>query len=103
MGKQSSTLRLNGSRLWAGFRASWRRLLAIHVLVTALVSIVLAPATAILLSLAVRLSGDVALSDQDILFFVLTPAGFISFVVLASVFGIIVFLEYAALMTGPLA
>jgi len=54
----------------------------------------------LMLRLAIALSGDAALSDEDILFFVLSPLGLLSFIVLVSVFSIIVFLEYAALMTA---
>jgi glycerophosphoryl diester phosphodiesterase len=100
MNQASTTGNSDWSRLWKDFCARWRLFLLIHILVAALVSILLAPATTALLRLAVRLSGDVALSDQDILFFVLTPMGFLSFLVLASLFGIILFLEYAALMVA---
>lgn len=78
--------------------ANWRPFLAIHLAVTLLIFVVLAPLATVLLRTAVSLSGDAALSDQDILFFVLSPGGFVAFLVLVSIFSIIVFLEYAALI-----
>ena len=80
------------------FRANWKRLLVIHLAVTALVFAVLAPAAGLLLRLAVRLSGSAALSDLDILFFVLSPVGATALLLLGSLFSIIVFLEHAALL-----
>jgi glycerophosphoryl diester phosphodiesterase len=68
--------------------------------VNVLVFVFLAPAAMLLLRLAVTISGDVALSDADIFFFVISPVGLVSFVILFSVFSIIMFLEYAALITA---
>jgi glycerophosphoryl diester phosphodiesterase len=81
------------------FLAYWARFLAVHIAVTALVFTILTPAAAFLLRLAVSLSGEAALSDQDILFFFLTPAGFAGLILLAAVFSVIIFLEHAALLT----
>ena len=49
------------------------------------------------LGAAVALSGQPALSDEELLFFVLSPLGLALFIVLLSLFSIIVFLEFAAL------
>ena len=81
-------------------KENWRPFLAIHVAVSVLVFVLLAPLSALLLRFVVALSGDPALSDQDILFHILSPAGFIAFLVIVSVLSIIVFLEYAALITA---
>ncbi|MDX1381233.1 MAG: glycerophosphodiester phosphodiesterase family protein [Xanthomonadales bacterium] len=80
------------------FLKHWRPFLAIHLAVTLLTGSVLLPMTAALLRLAVSLSGEPALSDQDILFFVLSPGGFLAFVLLGSLFSIIVFLGHAAML-----
>lgn len=80
------------------FRTNWRSFFAIHLAVTVLVFVLLAPLATFLLHLAVTLSGDAALSDQDIIFFIMSPAGFAAFIVLASIYSIILFLEYAALI-----
>ena len=82
------------------FAQNWPQFLAIHLVVNVLVFVFLAPAAMLLLRLAVTISGDVALSDADIFFFVISPVGLVSFVILFSVFSIIMFLEYAALITA---
>jgi len=82
------------------FTQNWPQFLAIHLVVNVLVFVFLAPAAMLLLRLAVTLSGDVALSDQDIFFFVISPVGLLSFVILFAVFSIIMLLEYAALITA---
>ncbi|MEJ2402612.1 MAG: glycerophosphodiester phosphodiesterase family protein, partial [Xanthomonadales bacterium] len=82
------------------FAARWKTYLALHLAVALLIFLVLAPLGSLLLRLAVMLSGDTALSDQDIAWFILSPAGFVVFVVLVSVFSIIVFLEHAAMVTA---
>ena len=82
------------------FAARWKTYLALHLAVALLIFLVLAPLSSLLLRLAVMLSGDAALSDQDIAWFILSPAGFIAFVALFSVFSIIVFLEHAAMVTA---
>lgn len=84
--------------LTARFLAYWPRFLAVHIAVTVLVFAILTPAAAFLLRLAVSLSGEAALSDQDILFFFLTPAGFAGLVLLGAAFSVIIFLEHAALL-----
>ena len=86
--------------LFGRFASNWRQFLAIHLAVNVLIFVLLAPAATLLLRLAITLSGDAALSDQDILFFILSPVGLVSFTVLVSVFSMIVFLEYAALITA---
>jgi glycerophosphoryl diester phosphodiesterase len=80
------------------FRANWRQFLVIHAVVSAIVFILLAPLAALSLHLAVALSGDAALSDQDILFFLMKPTGLISLLIVASAFSIVIFLEHAALL-----
>ncbi|MEE4294858.1 MAG: glycerophosphoryl diester phosphodiesterase membrane domain-containing protein, partial [Xanthomonadales bacterium] len=81
-----------------GFGANWRPFLAIHIVVTAVVVVLLGSLASVLLRMAVLLSGEPVLSDQDILFFILSPAGFIAFIVLAAIYAIVAFLEFAALI-----
>ena len=80
------------------FLANWTHFLTIHLTVSVLVFTILTPAASLLLRLAVSLSGNAALSDQDILFFMLTPVGFASLLLLGSIFSIILFLGHAALL-----
>jgi glycerophosphoryl diester phosphodiesterase len=86
--------------LLSRFAANWQKFLLIHIAINMIVFIVMAPLASSMLHFAVSLSGNAALSDQDIAFFFLSPAGFLSLLVIGSVFSIIVFLEYAALLVA---
>ncbi len=87
------------SELFSSWITNWRQFLAVHVVINVLVFVILAPLATLLLNLAVTLSGDAALSDQDIVFFLLSPSGLVALLVTGSIFSIIVFLEHAALLT----
>ena len=87
------------SEFFSLFIANWRQFLGIHLVINALVFVVLAPLATVLLNLAVTLSGNAALSDQDIIFFLMSPSGLVSMLIIGSIFSIIVFLEHAALLT----
>jgi len=95
-------LRIEPLRLFRQFLDYWRPFLAVHAAAALLSASVLLPAAAALLRMAVALSGASALSDQDILFFVLSPGGFLAFVLLASLFSIIAFLGHAAMLVVAL-
>jgi glycerophosphoryl diester phosphodiesterase len=92
------SLRSEAGVLTRRFRDNWTHFLAIHVVVSLLVFMVLTPLATLLLRLAVSFSGSAALSDQDILFFILSPFGFLCALFLGSVFSIIVFLGHGALL-----
>jgi len=85
--------------LLKNFSKSWKQLLATHVLYTLLAVAILTPLITISINLLVELSGNAALSDQDILFFALSPVGFIAMVLAIALIVTAVALEYAALMT----
>ena len=87
------------SEFFSVFATNWRKFLAIHVVINVLVFVAFAPLATIVLNFAVALSGDVALSDQDILFFLLSPAGLVSLLMAGSIFSIIIFLEHSAQLT----
>ena len=86
------------SAMFSLFKSSWPQFLFIHIAIHALVFITLGPLASLLLRLSVGLSGDVALSDQDILYFFMSPLGLSTMLIVASVFSIIIFLEHAALL-----
>ncbi len=86
--------------LFSRFAANAWQFLAIHPVVNVLVIVLLAPAAAAFLGAAVTLSGQPALSDEELLFFILSPLGLTLFIVLLSGFSIIVFLEFAALIAA---
>jgi len=88
----------------AGYRQAGRLLwpfLVTHVLVRLFILAVLAPVTGLVLSVAVATSGQSALTDQDIAWFVLSPVGLAAALVVAclSVAGAVL---DVALMTGIL-
>jgi len=89
------------TELLRDFRKSWRPLLAIHILYTLLAVAILTPLITLSIHLLVELSGEAALSDQDILFFALTPMGFMAMIGGAALVVTATALEFAALM--PLA
>ena len=60
--------------------------------------VVLTPLSALLLQMLVRLSGQKALSDQDILFFFLRPVGWVTLIAAGAVVVGLVAMELAALM-----
>lgn len=84
--------------LW-DFRASWRSLLATHLLYTLIASAMLIPLTTWLLHMLVAQSGSGALSDFDIVFFLSQPAGLIALVTITPLIFAIIALEHAALLT----
>jgi len=82
------------------FRASWRKLLLVHGLLTLASVAFLGPLLTALMGLLVLASGDVALTDEDILFFVLSPRGALSFALVASLQLTLLVIEMAALMVA---
>ena len=73
-------------------------LLPVHIVFALLGAIVLWPIFAFALRLAIRISGEPALTDFDIAGFVLSPMGGLTSVLLAAAFIAILTFEFAALM-----
>ena len=86
------------SRILSEFADNWRQFLLIHVVVHALIIVLLVPASTLLLQFSVWFSGDVVISDEDILRYIFSPSGSVLAIFLLALFSIIVFLEYAALL-----
>lgn len=68
------------------FLRAWKAFFAVHLVSTLTSLVVLAPLFTLFSGTLILLSGDAALTDQDILFFVLSPAGFVAFVIVAALF-----------------
>lgn len=85
--------------IWHSVRANWGNTLATHILGTLIVYVVLTPLASLLLNIAVSRSGNTALSDQEILFFALTPFGLVSLVVLGAIAITVIAFKHAAMMT----
>lgn len=71
---------------YAGAWARRRVFVPIYVAVRLLLLALIAPGVALAVNLAVSLSNQTALTDQDIVMFILSPAGFIAAVVILSLF-----------------
>ncbi len=76
-------------------------MLVAHLLVRLLVLAVLAPVSSLILSLAIAVRGERALTDQDIAFFLLTPAGLAGGLAVACLLIVGAILD-VAVMTGVL-
>lgn len=74
-------------------------LIATHLAVRLIIAAVLVPLTGALLSVVIGISGQSALTDQDIARYLLTPAGFLGALVVVS-FSITVAVLELAVMIG---
>jgi glycerophosphoryl diester phosphodiesterase len=79
-------------------RRSWREIFGIHLAFTALGVVLFAPLIGLTGRLLMRLSGQPALADQDIAYFLLSPLGILALIVFAALRIVILALEMAALM-----
>ncbi len=77
---------------------AWRTVLAVHLFYTALGFAVVAPMAGLVGRLALSLKGSVAVADQDIAVFLLSPVGLTALVLVAALTIIIVVLEQCSLM-----
>lgn len=75
-----------------------RQILTIHLLYSAIAATIFAPLTALVGQLLLRLSGKPMLSDFDIAWFILSPAGIVSLIFFASLMITILVFEQTSLM-----
>ena len=80
------------------FSRHWPQLLQTNGLYTVIAVVLLTPLLTVLSQLLLRLSGKTVLADQDILFFLLEPAGWICVITLGALWLGIIILGQAALM-----
>jgi len=80
------------------FRLAWRGLILTDLVCKAVVFVVLFPLVSLLFRLTLAASGIEIITDQDILIFLLGPVGWITFILVSSVFIAILALEQAALI-----
>ena len=92
----------NVKNMWlfalAHLRRSRRQVFAVHLLFTALVFVLFAPLVGFVGQLLIRFSGQTALADQDIAYFLLSPPGMLALILFAALLIGIMALEQAALM-----
>lgn len=82
----------------ARLRGDWRLLILIHAVYTAAGVALLAPFTGVTLRFLIELSGQPALADQDILYFLLSPLGMVALILMAGIVIAVMALEQASLM-----
>ncbi len=80
------------------FRSSWKSLVLTDIAFKVLAFIVLTPLVGVLFRTLIAISGNAVVSDLDILFFFLGPAGWICGIVVGALWLAIVALEQASLM-----
>ena len=82
----------------SGLRRTWPRMLVTDLLYKVIALVVLSPLVGLALKIFMASRGDQVLADQDILFFVLSPVGLVTLVVVGAVSLAILVLEQACLM-----
>ncbi len=79
-------------------RQSWQQIFVTHLAYTALGIVLFTPLIGLTGRLLLKLSGQTALADQDIAYFLLSPAGMLVLIVFAALLITILAFEQAALM-----
>jgi glycerophosphoryl diester phosphodiesterase len=87
------------SRIWHDLKATWPQLAITDILYKILAFVILTPLTAALVRMVVSMSGRTVLADEDLLFFLVRPLGWLSLILLGGVILAIIGLEQAALMS----
>jgi len=82
------------------FSLNWKLFLGIHVVVNVLSLLVFTPLFTVLLGWLVLTSGQVALTDEDILFFILSPTGMLVMLVAGALYTTVVVFQQAAMVTA---
>lgn len=82
------------------FRLNWKLFLGIHIAVNVFSLLVLTPLVTLLMGWLILISGHTALTDEDILFFVLSPAGMIIMLLAGAMYATVVVFQQAAMITA---
>ena len=82
------------------FRLNWKLFLGIHIAVNVFTLLVLTPLVTLLMGWLILLSGHTALTDEDILFFVLSPVGMIIMLLAGAMYATVVVFQQAAMITA---
>ena len=91
------TIRSEIAGILAAFKSNWKLFLGIHVAANLFSLLVLLPLFSTLMGWLILASGDVALTDEDILLFFLSPLGFLIFIIAAALLITVAVFEQAAL------
>ena len=82
------------------FRLNWKTFLGIHIAAYLVSLLVLTPLLTVILGWLVLASGQTALTDEDILFFALTPPGLIIMLLAVSLYATVVIFQQAAMISA---
>ena len=85
-------------QIFAYLKQNWRPLLLTHLIFTALGVMIFAPLVGLSSRLLVKLSGQTAIADQEIAYFLLSPIGLLALIVFAALFIAILAFEQAVMM-----
>ena len=77
---------------------TWREVFLVHLVFTALGFMLFSPLLGLIVRLLLAISGQTALADQDLVYFLLSPLGIFSLILMAALLLIILVVEQAALM-----
>ena len=83
-----------------GFRLNWKLLIGIHIAVSILTVMALTPLLSVFSGWLVLASGQTALTDEDILFFFLSPTGLLVMLVAGALSTTVIIFEQAAMITA---
>lgn len=90
-------------KVFEAFKLNWKLFLGIHVVVNVLSLFLLTPLLSVLLGWLVLTSGQTALTDEDILFFILSPTGMLVMLVAGALYTSVVLFQQAAMITAASA
>lgn len=88
------------SQVLAAFRLNWKLFLGIHIAANALSLVVLTPLITLLMGWLILASGHTALTDEDILFFVLSPTGLLVMLLAGALYTTVMVFQQAAMITA---
>ena len=87
-------------RILETFRLNWKLFLGIHVAVNVLSFVVLTPLITLVLGWLILASGHKALTDEDILFFILSPTGLIVALLAGALYITVTIFQQAAMISA---
>ncbi len=88
------------NRILEIFRLNWKTYLGIHIVISVFSVLVLTPLLTMILGWLVLASGQTALTDEDILFFALSPTGLPIVLLAAALYTTVAVFEQAAMITS---
>ena len=99
--KQTKKGVLQGTRqVLEAFRLNWKLFLGIHIAVNVFSLLVLTPLVTLLMGWLILISGHTALTDEDILYFVLSPVGMTILLLAGAMYATVIVFQQAAMITA---